>query len=177
MTIKKDRWYFITPLFDIARANITAEGIHNIAIREYDAANRATNGTGDNWRNIGNNDLKAGHGYIIRSGEDGTLTFTGNQTAATNVMKTGVRSVALNNHESTSVSDSHWNYIGNPYPCYFDIRFLEVGAPITIRNDNSDRYEALSTIDDSYVLNPMEGFFVQKRWKTLQELFSLLAAG
>lgn len=66
MTIKKDRWYFITPLFDIARANITAEGIHNIAIREYDAANRATNGTGDNWKNIGNNDLKAGHGYIIR---------------------------------------------------------------------------------------------------------------
>lgn len=54
-----------------------------------------------------------------------------------------------------------WNLVGNPYPCYFDMHFLneEFTAPITIWNSYS--YVAYSPVDDDLVLSPYEAFFVQ----------------
>lgn len=55
-----------------------------------------------------------------------------------------------------------WNLIGNPYPSFYDIRYLSLDAPIYIRNTYSNTYEVFSTQDDDYMLAPGEAFYIQK---------------
>jgi hypothetical protein len=52
-----------------------------------------------------------------------------------------------------------WNHIGNPYPSFFDIHYLDFTAPITVFDGVS--YYAFSPLDDAYYLYPNETFFVQ----------------
>ena len=67
---------------------------------------------------------------------------------------------ALNAYESTASANKSWNYVGNPYPSYYDIYYMDFTAPITVWTGST--YKAYSIVDDDCVLRPMQSFFVQK---------------
>ena len=72
--------------------------------------------------------------------------------------------VTLEKHHSEYAHDRSWNFIGNPYPCYFDIHCIETTAPLivwTFTSSYNGRYQAYSPLDDDLILFPGQAFFMQ----------------
>ncbi len=159
-----NKWIFFSVPFDTKVADMDIpEGILYVIYR-YDGASRATSGSGQSWKKLGSDDLlNAGEGYIIqfnqRSVSDFVLKALNNENKNKIFASTDL-SISLKEHVSEFVHNRSWNFVGNPYPCFFDIRYIDYQAPITIRS--GEGYKALSLTDDAYVLKPMEAFFVQK---------------
>lgn len=73
-------------------------------------------------------------------------------------------------------SDRSWSLIGNPYPCYYDTRYLKGdktdlpfgdGYVFLVWDSYNKTYKACSTTKDTefntpYILNPGESFFIQR---------------
>ena len=157
----KDTWYFIVPLYDIDLTRVVHQGGAPFVFRYYDAASRAANGTGSSWKNVTDSVLRHGEGYIIRSNATGRMTLPPvDSLSAAQVFHTEDVTIPLNEQTSDYTANAHWNYVGNPYPCYYDIWYMDFPAPITVWTGST--YKAYSLADDSYALRPMEAFFVQK---------------
>ena len=171
---KNDRWNFISLPFDVNISDIQtiATGTTNWVIRKYDGEKRAQGETSETWVRLTNRDvLHAGEGYIIQGsrylGNDwqnwSRFHFNAiNNANKNNIFRTSDITVALNEYESEFAHNRSWNFIGNPYPCYYDTRFMDFEAPITVWNMRNNTYEAYSPVDDSYILCPGEAFFVQR---------------
>ena len=314
-SVSSETWYFFTPLHDVDLTKVTVSNNASYVFRYYDGNSRATNGTGNSWRNVDNGKLTAGQGYIFRCNKDAVLTMpTGylksiapmadevawegrvcytkqsgsewtsttfddssweNQHAAwgttdsypsvgydwsvensdiyvrrivnltaddlsknlwiqhindddfdlyingTPVIYTGYTDKSVKNHrlsasekqllhvgeniiaahchnsggpgyvdfgifekigvsseslarvlttsdvtkqltayEAAASANKSWNYVGNPYPCYYDIYYMDFTAPITVWTGST--YKAYSIVDDNFALRPMQSFFVQK---------------
>ena len=73
--------------------------------------------------------------------------------------------VTLQKYESEYAHDRSWNFIGNPYPCYFDIQKMETTAPIIVwtyrMTHIAGSYRAYSPLDDDLILLPGQAFFIQ----------------
>jgi hypothetical protein len=120
--------------------------------------------------------LHAGEGYIWRTASyqynSGSYTYSGydiefSVPALQTVNKNNIFAndnvvVALNEYQSEFPQNRSWNLVGNPYPCYFDTRAMDVTAPITVYNISNNNYTAYSPIDDNYILTPGEAFFIQR---------------
>jgi len=171
---RNDRWTFITMPFDVKVSDIETfcDGSTNWVIRKYDGQKRANGETTGTWVKLGNEDiLNAGEGYIIQSSRyigtnwqdySGIRMKAINNACKNNIFRTSDATVALNEYESEFAHNRSWNLIGNPYPCYYDTRFMDFEAPITVWNMRNNTYEAYSPSDDSYILCPGEAFFVQQ---------------
>jgi hypothetical protein len=72
----------------------------------------------------------------------------------------GNRPQELEAHHSDNAANASWNFVGNPYTCYYNITDEDFSSPITIWNGTS--YVAYRPGDDDYHLQPFEAFFVQK---------------
>ncbi|MCR4918640.1 MAG: leucine-rich repeat protein, partial [Prevotella sp.] len=167
-------WTFITLPFDVKVSEIetTASGTTNWIIRKYDGQKRAQGETSDTWIKMTDSDiLQAGEGYIIQGsryiGNDwqswSRFHFNAiNNANKNNIFRAADVTVTLNEYESEFAHNRSWNFIGNPYPCYYDTRFMDFEAPITVWNMRNNTYEAYSPADDSYILCPGEAFFVQR---------------
>lgn len=161
-------------------------------IRSHSGAERAAGNTAAVWQNLSADDvLQAGKGYIMqcykpsnnsRSMNKGSfvpfkMDFNDNSSSevaqftvrplTTTVNRQQIfnadnRTVALEEHLAEFEHNRSWNLIGNPYPSYFDTRFLDFEAPFMVWNSNNQNYEAYSPVDDSYILAPAEAFFVQR---------------
>ena len=166
-------WTFISFPFDIRVSDIKPleEGTTNWVIRRYDGKRRAAGETGSTWVRLTNDDmLQAGEGYILQSSrylDDWSQYYSGfsmkavNNGTKNNIFQREDATVTLKEYQSEYGHNRSWNLIGNPYPCYYDTRFMEYEAPITVWNMNRSTYEAYSPVDDSYVLCPGEAFFLQ----------------
>ena len=64
----------------------------------------------------------------------------------------------LQAHEAAASANKGWNYVGNPYPTYYDIYYMDFTAPVTVWDGST--YRAYSIVDDNLVLRPMQSFFV-----------------
>lgn len=174
VNLPNDRWSFLTMPFDVSMANIETfyEGSTNWVVRKYDGQKRADGETTETWVKLGSDAvLKAGEGYIIQSSRyigtnrqdySGIRMHAINNTNKNNIFSTTDVTVTLNEYESEFAHNRSWNLIGNPYPCYYDTRFMDFEAPITVWNMRNNTYEAYSPSDDSYILCPGEAFFVQR---------------
>lgn len=161
-------------------------------IRGHSGAERAAGNAAAVWQNLSADDvLQAGKGYIMqcykpsnnsRSMNKGSfvpfkMDFNDNSSSdaaqftvrplTTTVNRQQIfnadnRTVALEEHLAEFEHNRSWNLIGNPYPSYFDTRFLDFEAPFMVWNSNNQNYEAYSPVDDSYILAPAEAFFVQR---------------
>ena len=72
--------------------------------------------------------------------------------------------VTLEKTNSEFAHDRSWNFIGNPYPSYYDIHNLETTAPIIAwyyTNSSNGQYRAYSPLDDDLLLYPGQAFFIQ----------------
>lgn len=167
-------WSFITMPFDVKLSEIStiADGTTNWVIRKYDGQKRADGETSETWVKLDSDDImKAGEGYIIQgnryngnSSEDysGFLFKAINNANKNNIFQSTNIEMPLKEYVGEFSHNRSWNLIGNPYPCYYDTRFMDFEAPITVWNMNNSTYSAYSPSDDSYILCPGEAFFVQR---------------
>lgn len=169
-----NRWTFLSLPFDVKVSDITtvAEGTTNWVIRKYDGQRRAAGEASDyTWVKMKDDDiLNAGEGYIIQGSRyigTSSQQYSGfdveaiNNTNKNNIFINTDVTVTLKEYESEFAHNRSWNLIGNPYPCYYDTRFMDFEAPITVWNMSNSTYAAYSPVDDSYILCPGEAFFVQ----------------
>lgn len=169
--VKAGRWAFLTVPFDVKVGDIRAnfEGTPFV-IRKYDGQKRAEGLTNETWVDMtADSTLHAGQGYIWKSAStDSNRDYNGfyidalQTTNKNNLFANQDISVGLEYFESEFEHNRSWNLIGNPFPCFFDIHAMQTTAPITIWDNYRQNYEALSPMDDAYVLNPGQAFFVQR---------------
>lgn len=166
-TFKGDRWNFISVPFDVEMKDfVQVDSNTQWVIREYSGANRANGIMDSTWVNVGRDGmLKAGKGYALHCTGGGVDFHVKPFTESVNrqaIFITTDREVALEENLSEFEHNRSWNLIGNPFPCFYDTRFLDFEAPITVWNSYLQCYMAYSPVDDSYILNPGEAFFVQR---------------
>lgn len=159
-SVDANKWYFLTPLHDVDLTKVTHSNNASFVFRYYDTASRATNGTGSSWRNVDDGKLLACNGYIFQCNSSGVVTMPSETAGHIQVLNTNDVTTKLEAHESTASANKNWNYVGNPYPAYYDIYYMDFTAPITVWTGNT--YKAYSIVDDDFVLRPMQSFFVQK---------------
>ena len=159
-SVGANTWYFFTPVHDVDLTKVTHSANASYVFRYYDGESRGTNGTGNSWKNVDTGKLLAGQGYIFQCNASGTLSMPADATGHLQILNTEDVTKALNTYESTASANKSWNYVGNPYPSYYDIYYMDFTAPITVWTGST--YKAYSIVDDNYVLRPMQSFFVQK---------------
>ena len=165
---KEKTWYFLTLPFDTKVGDITTTANDNgaatsYAIRYYDGAARANNGTGGNWMNYTADDIiPAGTGFIYQTAKAASSKFVAQNNASKQYILSNNEFVkALAQNPSEVNANKGWNLVGNPWQTYFNIHKLNFTAPITVWNINNKKYEAYSIIDDDYAIKPLEAIFVQ----------------
>ena len=172
---RNDRWSFVVLPFDVKVAEISTglcEGTTNWVVRKYDGQARAAGETDQTWvRLTGDDVIKAGEGFIIQGSRylnnywqdySGFLMKAINNGNKNNLFQTTDITVGLNEYPSEFTHNRSWNFIGNPYPSYYDTRFMDFDAPITVWNMRDNTYTAYNPADDAYILCPGEAFFVQR---------------
>ena len=159
-SVEANKWYFLTPMVDVDLQQVIVSGTTNYVFRYYDGATRADIGAGTSWKNVSDMKLKAGVGYIFQCDAASTLMFPVSVNFHKNILTTDAVVLPLTPYPSDNNANKGWNYVGNPFPSYFDIYYMDFTAPITVWNGNT--YKAYSIADDDFVLRPMQGFFVQK---------------
>lgn len=163
LNLKKNYWQFITLPFDANIADIEVSNDALYVIRYYDGKARADGGTG-NWKDVpADETLQAGTGYIIQPNKETQLTLKAINNDNKNRLFSGNSlKRTLNEYASEFAHNASWNFIGNPYPCFYDIYYMDYTSPITIWDTRNRTYTAVSTEDDNYILSPMQAFFIQK---------------
>lgn len=166
-------WVFAALPFDfkVSEVGPAADGETDWVIYTYDSRKRADSEMTETWvKMTGDEVIKAGQGFIVqaqrtlngRSRYDVGLRFKSIDNENKNRMfQTSDINVPLTVYDSEFLHNRSWNFIGNPYPCYFDMNYTDFRAPVTVWDINSRKYVAVRPGDDDYVLCPGEGFFVQ----------------
>ena len=154
-------WAFVTMPFDCNMSDVKISTDAQMVIRYYDGESRAAAGA-SNWKDVtADMTLNAGQGYIIQLSDTATVSFPAiNNDNKNRIFSNANISRSLNEYTSEFSHNRSWNYIGNPFQCYYDIRFLNYSSPITYYCGRS--YVAVSPLDDAFILAPMQAFFVQK---------------
>ncbi len=162
--VQRNKWYFLSPFTNVPLSAITHSANASFVFRYYNSENRATNGATNNasWQNVTESELKAGQGYIFQCNQDGWIQWTVEGDNATQAVNSASITTMLTDYASENAANANWNYVGNPYPCYYDAYYMDFTAPITVWDYNNNTYKAYSVVDDNYILHPMESFFVQK---------------
>ena len=158
---KEKYWTFLCLPFDTKVSDIWSES--SFAIRYYDGARRATNGTGGNWKNYEPDDIiPAGTGFILQTSKQGSTFFIALDNASKNYVVSNNEFVkALEANPSDVTANKGWNLVGNPWATYYNIHKLNFTAPITVWDGSNRKYVAYSIIDDDYAIKPLEAIFVQ----------------
>ena len=175
LMLYNDRWQFISFPFDVKMTDIVpANNLTQWVVRYYDGAERAAQHFDNTWKNLTKDDkLEAGKGYIMKcylnNPADDLVHFS-----VTPDVESLNRQMLFNSLDYTTeladyptenqllTSDRSWNLIGNPYPCYYDSRYIDTEAPFMVWDSYNGKYAAFSPLDDNYILNPGEAFFIQR---------------
>ena len=180
-----DCWEFISFPFDVRVGDIRYRFPNvPLVIYGYDAQKRAESKMGETWvRMTADSILHAGRGYIFQTTipsdqveerkkgyEDynyhfNTFYFDALQNAnKPKFFRNDDVEITLQKTNSEFAHDRSWNFIGNPYPSYYDIHNLETTAPIIAwyyTNSSNGQYRAYSPLDDDLLLYPGQAFFIQ----------------
>ena len=167
---RNSAWQFISFPFDVRMSDMVPVDPNTYwVVREYSGAERANGNMEETWTDLDADDvLKAGKGYIMHcyseEGEPVMFQVKADRTSMTrqNIFISSDNEVMLEEHVAEFEHNSSWNLIGNPYPCYYDIRCTDFSAPVTVWDSYYQNYVAKSPLDDDYILYPGEAFFVQR---------------
>ena len=146
------------------------------AIYGYDATKRAEGDLDHAWvRMTADSILHAGRGYIWQTTLNGyhaqletpESQFFVHALQTVNkpmFFRTDNVEVPLQKIYSEFAHNRSWNFIGNPYPSFFDIRWMDTTAPIVVWDytQSTNHYWAYSPLDDDYILHPGQAFFMQR---------------
>lgn len=167
-----DKWYFFSPVTDVNMSEVSYPATDSWVIRYYDGARRASeDDPSGNWINVPTDGtLKSGQGYIIQAREAGWLYLPA-ASITENDKFFGANQVTFDLADNTCETEANagWNFVANPYPTYYDIYYIDMQAPITVWTGSTYRAYSLNdgdSGDDTFVLRPMQPFFVQKSAET-----------
>ena len=156
-------WYYLCMPFDVKRSNVILPKGTSIAVRYYDSESRATNGASGNWKDVpADSVLHMGKAYIFRSNSSGNVGFPATEETHNAIFRSEAVSAPLVQYPAVESANAGWNFVGNPYPCFYDIYYMDFAAPITAWDVDNRTYKAYSATDDNFVLTPLQAFFVQK---------------
>ena len=175
LALEPNRWHFMSFPYKVRLSDIICKG--NWVFRYYDSEARAQSGNGG-WKNLPESEqyLYPGRGYIFQTdyysndymGMDPIMTgnYTRDPTISIPIETANLdfsgadKSNAITPYPSAEAANASWNFMGNPYPCYFDLDETDYSGPITVWNGTG--YESIRKGDDVYHFRPLEGFFIQK---------------
>jgi hypothetical protein len=175
-----DRWQFISFPFDVNVSDIVpVDPLTQWTIRKYDGAARAAQDFDNTWVGLTKDDvLEAGKGYILKcyhsdskysrswNSQSNPVEFTvvpvQKSLTSQQLFYGDDRETELVEYVSEFEQNRSWNLIGNPYPCFFDTRYMDTEAPFLVWDSFNETYAAFSPVDDDYVLEPGEAFFIQR---------------
>ncbi|MBO7068972.1 MAG: hypothetical protein J6W52_09915 [Bacteroidaceae bacterium] len=165
---RNNAWKFFSLPFDVYMGDISVSHKASWVIRRFLPRERAAL-SGNTWQNVGIRDtLRANTGYIIyvytpNSDDIPMLTVkAANNAKKQGLFATGDVTVPLVQTDAAVPQDQNWNYIGNPYPAFYDMGQSDYTAPYTVwQRGGNYLYEVYSPLDDNYALQPFEGLFVQ----------------
>lgn len=156
-------WYYLCMPFDVKRSDIILPKGTSIAVRYYDSESRATNGASGNWKDVpADSVLHMGKGYIFRTSESVFVEFPATEETHNAIFRSEAVTTPLVQYPAVESANAGWNFVGNPYPCFYDIYHMDFAAPITTWDVGNRTYKAYSAADDNFVLSPLQAFFVQK---------------
>lgn len=156
-------WYYICMPYDVKRSDIILPEGTSIAVRYYDSESRATNGATGNWKDVATDGiLRKGQGYIFRTNNTANVGFPATEETHNDIFRSEAVSAPLVQYPAVESANAGWNFVGNPYPCFYDIYYMDFAAPITTWDVGNRTYKAYSATDDNFVLTPLQAFFVQK---------------
>ena len=156
-------WYYICMPYDVKRSDIILPEGTSIAVRYYDSESRATNGATGNWKDVAADGiLRKGQGYIFRTNNTADVGFPATEETHNDIFRSEAVSAPLVQYPAVESANAGWNFVGNPYPCFYDIYYMDFAAPITTWDVGNRTYKAYSATDDNFVLTPLQAFFVQK---------------
>ena len=163
-------WQFVTFPFDVKVSDIVPESENTSwVVRGHSGAMRAAGKNDSVWVNLKADDvLEAGKGYIMHCyNPDNDLVKFRISPLTTTVNRqllfaSDDRTLSLEENLSEFEHNRSWNLIGNPYPSFYDTRFMEFDAPFMVWNSSAQNYYAYNPADDAYILSPGEALFVQR---------------
>ena len=156
-------WNYVCMPFDVKRSDIKMLSNSGIAVRYYDSESRATNGASGNWKDVpADSVLHMGKGYIFRTSEYVFVEFPATEETHNAIFRSEAVTTPLVQYAAVESANAGWNFVGNPYTCFYDIYYMDFAAPITVWNISNSTYSAYSAADDEFVLTPLQAFFVQK---------------
>ena len=156
-------WNYICMPFDVKRSDIKLLSNSGLAVRYYDSESRATNGAKGNWKDVPNDAvLQKGKGYIFRTSESVFVEFPATEETHNAIFRSEAITTPLVQYPAVESANAGWNFVGNPYPCFYDIYYMDFASPITAWDVDNRTYKAYSAADDEFVLSPQQAFFVQK---------------
>ena len=156
-------WYYLCMPFDVKRSDIILLKGTSLAVRYYDSESRATNGASGNWKDVSADAvLQTGKGYIFRLSSSGTVGFPATEETHNAIFRSEAITTQLVQYPAVESANAGWNFVGNPYPCFYDIYYMDFASPITTWDVDNYTYKAYSAADDEFVLSPQQAFFVQK---------------
>ena len=172
-------WTVFSVPFDVNFDDIQG-GKGDWVIRRYSGENRAAVMSGRTWVDVGPGEqLHANEGYIFQrdymslqenynydeeEGEDDSRIIlpaapTENKQ---HIFASGDVVVPLRKYPAEMSHNADWNLVGNPYPCYYDLRALKEAVTIYIWDGDEMCYRTfLSSEDNGFLLAPCQAFFVQ----------------
>ena len=163
-TKSNDYWYFICLPYDVKVSDINYTDGTQFVIRRYSGLNRSNSST-STWQNLtADSIMHAYEGYILKCNRNDftVFEFPAFNNTKNNIFAKDDVVMPLKEYPSEFAHNRSWNLVGNPYPCYYDTRFMDFSAPFTLWNRYNSRYDAFSPVDDSYILKPAQAFFVQR---------------
>lgn len=175
------RWHFISLPYNVRVSDIVPDEDYEFCywtIRGYNGNARANSDFDNTWYTLSDDDiLEAGKAYAVMAYnfayyDESTgrthiyalsyLRFPAmNDSHKNDIFANGDVDVALDANPSEFNHNRGWNFVGNPYPCYYDTRNMSLQSPFIVWDPYQRIYKAFSPVDDSYIMLPFEGFFVQ----------------
>lgn len=162
-----NKWFFFSPVTDVNMSDVTFPASDSWVIRYYDGARRASeNSTSGNWINVpADGTLHRGEGYIIQARSAGWLYMPAATTEHEKFFGSAEVTLPLADNTCDTKENAGWNFVANPYPTFYDIYYIDMQAPITVWTGSTYRAYSLNDGDrgdDTFVLRPMQPYFVQK---------------
>ena len=173
------KWIFTSLPFDCRLSDMrVSEGGKNMqwVIYKHSGKMRADAQFDDVWvKQTADSILHAHEGFILACGWNNYVDQTAaiELTAINNANKnrlftTEDVAIPLQNYPASAESHRSWNFIGNPYPCFFSTKYFEPSMPFVVYEKTWQisnfqmGYKTYSPIDDDYLLSPFQAFFVQR---------------
>lgn len=175
--VPANEWTYLAFPFNVKVADVADIFPDQVkAMRRYSSENRAKADMQNTWLPIGSDEIiKAGEGFAmnvpIRYTDNSYEWYSGFRFKAVDdakknaIFANGDVTVSLNEFadSETLASNRSWNFIGNPYPAFFNICYMDYESPIVVWDARNETYNTYVPADgDEYALRPFESFFCQK---------------